>query len=430
MTRSTRSTPTPGTGRPTAAVIGAGVSGLTAAHILSATHDVTLFEADQRLGGHAHTHDVAGTSGPLRVDSGFIVHNELTYPHLLRLFRELDVPTQATEMSMSIACKGCGLTYAGGRGAKGMFAQPWRVAQPRFVKMLTEVPRFHREAKALLDDATREPTWGEFLAEGGYSPYFVRHFAIPLVSCVWSCGDLDATSYPARHLFAFLEHHGMLTVTGSPQWRTVTGGSATYVDRLVARLPDVRRESPVTAVSRHDDGVDVRVADGTGATFDRAVVATHADQALALLADATPDEKRDLGAIRYSRNETWLHRDSSVLPKPRQAKASWNYRMEACDAPAPDVTVSYWMNRLQGLDDTTDHVVTLNPAGHVDPATVTARMVYDHPIFTTEAVAAADRLRGAGGDRLAFAGAHLGWGFHEDGCRSGVQAAESFGVRW
>ncbi|WP_311769370.1 NAD(P)/FAD-dependent oxidoreductase [Humibacillus xanthopallidus] len=429
MNRPTRSTPSSGSPRPTVAVIGAGVSGLTAAHVLSSTHDVTLLEADDRLGGHAHTHDVVGRDGTLRIDSGFIVHNERTYPHLLRLFRELDVPTQATEMSMSIQCRGCGLTYAGGRGPKGMFAQPWRAAQPRFVRLLTEVPRFHREARALLADDSRAPTWGEFLSEGGFSPYFVRHFAIPLVSCVWSCGDLDATSYPARHLFRFLDHHGMLTVTGSPQWRTVTGGSATYVDRLVERLSDVRRQSRVSAVTRHDDGVDVRVTDGV-TTYDRVVIATHADQALELLADATPDEKRDLGAIRYSRNETWLHRDSSVLPRPRQAKASWNYRMEACDAPAPDVTVSYWMNRLHGIDDGDDHVVTLNPAGHVDPATVTARMTYDHPIFTAEAVEAAGRLREAGGERLAFAGAHLGWGFHEDGCRSGVEAAQSFGVRW
>ena len=186
----------------------------------------------------------------------------------------------------------------------------------------------------------------------------------------------------------------------------------------------------MTAVTRHDDGVDVLVRDGRTATFDRAVVATHADQALDLLADATPDEKRDLSAIRYSRNETWLHRDSSVLPRPRQAKASWNYRMHACDAPAPDVTVSYWMNRLHGITDADDHVVTLNPAGAVDESLVTARMSYEHPIFTREAVEAASRLREGGGDRLAFAGAHLGWGFHEDGCRSGVEAAESFGVRW
>ena len=418
------------TNRPTVAVIGAGISGLTAAHVLSATHDVTLFEADVRLGGHAHTHDVRGRDGALRIDSGFIVHNERTYPHLLRLFRELGVPTRPTEMSMSITCEGCGLSYAGGRGPRGIFAQKRRVADRRFVAMLRDVPRFHRAARALLAEASHEPTWGEFLREHGFSDYFVGHFAMPLVSCVWSCGDLGASAFPARHLFRFLDHHGMLTVTGSPRWRTVVGGSATYVDRLVARLPDVRQESPVTAVTRHDDGVDVTVSGGLATTFDRAVVATHADQALDLLADATPDEKRDLSAIRYSRNTTWLHRDSSVLPTSRQARASWNYRMRACDAPAANVSVSYWMNRLHGITDRDDHVVTLGPEGCVDESLVTARMTYDHPVFTHEAVAAASRLREGGGDRLAFAGAHLGWGFHEDGCRSGVEAAESFGVRW
>jgi predicted NAD/FAD-binding protein len=414
----------------TAAVIGSGVAGLTAAHVLARTHSVTLFEADSRVGGHAHTHTVPGSEGDLRVDSGFIVHNERTYPHLLRLFRELDVETRPSEMSMSITCEGCGLSYAGGRGIAGILAQPWRLADPRFVRMLAEVPRFHRAARRLLADPTSEPTWGEFLREGGFSTYFVSHFAIPLVSCVWSCGDIDAATYPARHLFQFLDHHGMLTVTGSPQWRTVVGGSATYVDRLAARLPDVRRSAPVTAVERHDDGVDVRVGDAPPERFDRVVVATHANQALELLADATPEEKEDLGAIRYSRNTVWLHRDSSVLPAARHARAAWNYRMRACDAPSPQVTVSYWMNRLQGLDDHDDHVVTLEPTGHVDPASVTAEMSYEHPIFTGEAVAAGARLSSAGGERLAFAGAHLGWGFHEDGCRSGVEAAESFGVRW
>ena len=416
--------------QPTAAVIGSGVAGLTAAHVLSQSHAVTLFEADSRVGGHAHTHTVSGSSGPLRIDSGFIVHNERTYPHLLRLFRELGVETRPTEMSMSITCEGCGLSYAGGRGVAGILAQPWRIADPRFVRMLAEVPRFHRAARALLADPTAEPTWGEFLRDGGFSSYFIRHFAIPLVSCVWSCGDLDAQTYPARHLFGFLDHHGMLSVTGSPQWRTVVGGSATYVDRLAGRLADVRRSAPVTAVERHDDGVDVRVGDDTPERFDRVVVATHANQALGLLADATPEEKEDLGAIGYSRNVVWLHRDSAVLPHVRKARASWNYRMRSCDAHSPQVTVSYWMNRLQGLQDRDDHVVTLDPAGLVDPSTVSAEMSYEHPIFTAAAVAAAARLRSTGGERLAFAGAHLGWGFHEDGCRSGVEAAESFGVRW
>ncbi len=417
--------------RPTAAVIGAGVSGLTAAHVLNRTHQVTVFEADTRVGGHAHTHDVPAADGrALRIDSGFIVHNERTYPHLLRLFRELDVPTQATEMSMSITCDACGLSYAGGRGLRGLLAQPSRLADPRFLRMLAEIRRFHRAAHALLDhaDAT-DPTWGEFLAESQFSDFFVQHFALPLVSCVWSSGDVDSVAYPARHLFRFLDHHGMLTVTGSPSWRTVTGGSATYVDRLVARLPNVRRRSAVTSVVRHDDGVEVRTVAGDAATYDRVVIATHADQALDLLADATPEEKQDLGAIKYSVNHTWLHRDSSVLPERWNARSSWNYRMR-CDTRSDGVLVSYWMNRLHGLDDTDDHVVTLNAAGRVDPALVSARMTYAHPVFTHDAVAAAGRLRTAGGARLAFAGAHLGWGFHEDGCRSGVEAAESFGVRW
>ncbi|HEX8780639.1 MAG TPA: FAD-dependent oxidoreductase, partial [Nocardioides sp.] len=346
---------------------------------------------------------------------------------------ELGVETRPTEMSMSITCTSCGLSYAGGRGLGGILAQPWRAADPRFLRLLREVPRFHRDARALLASDGPEVTWGGFLAAGGYSDHFVHHFAVPLVSCVWSSGDADALAYPARHLFRFLEHHGMLTVTGSPTWRTVVGGSRTYVERLAAALPDVRRQSPVAAVSRHADGVDVTTHDGRRETFDQVVVATHADQALDLLADATPEEKQDLGAIGYSSNHTVLHRDSALLPPRRAARASWNHRT-SCGAPVGSgdaaVTVSYWMNRLQGLDGPGDLVVTLNGAHLVRPDAVVAEMTYAHPVFTTEAVAAAARLRSAGGDRLAFAGAHLGWGFHEDGCRSGVEAAASRGVTW
>ena len=431
--------PTPGR-RPTAAVIGGGVSGLTAAHVLSRTHEVTLYEADDRLGGHAHTHTVpTSEGGQVRIDSGFIVHNERTYPHLLRLFRELGVRTQPTEMSMSITCDGCGLSWAGGRGPGAVLAQPRRAADPRFVRMLTEIPRFHRAARTVLeakgeDAAGNEvagegPTWGEFLAQGGFSDYFVAHFALPLVSCVWSSGDEDSLNYPARHLFAFLDHHGMLSISGSPTWRTVVGGSATYVDALAARLDSVHTRSRVTSVTRHPDGVDVR-SGGEVTTFDRAVVATHADQALALLSDASPQEKEDLAAIRYTRNETVLHRDTSHLPTAPRARASWNYRSASCGG-AAQPRVSYWMNRLHGLPETGDQfLVTLNSATPFDDGDVIARMSYAHPVFTREAVAAAARLRTAGGERLAFAGAHLGWGFHEDGCRSGVEAAERLGVRW
>lgn len=344
--------------RPTVAVIGSGVSGLTAAYLMQRTHEVTLLEADSRIGGHAHTHDVTGAgSQPLRIDTGFIVMNERTYPNLVRLFGELDVRTRAAEMSMSITCEQCGLSYAGGSGLGGILAQPARLRDPRFRRLLTQVPRFHRDARRLL--ASEQPehtalTWGEFLARGSYGAYFVQHFAIPLVACVWSCGHEDAADFPARHLFRFLDHHGMLQITGSPTWRTVQGGSRTYVSRITDRLRDVRLNSPVTAVERHDDGVDVRTPAGIE-QFDRVVVATHADQALALLVDATPDEKDNLAAIGYSTNETWLHRDESLLPPTTRARASWNYRLAGCDGGSDDVTVSYWMNRLQGLDDDVQH---------------------------------------------------------------------------
>jgi predicted NAD/FAD-binding protein len=420
--------------RPSVAVIGSGISGLTAAYLLQKTHRVSLFEADQRLGGHAHTHLVRTLAGnEIPVDSGFIVCNHRTYPNLMRLFAELNVKTRPTEMSMGITCDGCGLSYAGGRGIRSVLAQPRRITSPRFVRMLTEVPRFHRRARALLrseSNAGSDPTWGEFLAQGGFSKYFTQHFAVPLVSCVWSAGEPDARSYPARHLFQFLDHHGMLTITGSPTWQTVVGGSATYVERLAARLPDAHSDTPVRGVTRHLDQVEIRTADGQIAMFDRTVVAVHADQALALLTDATRPERDDLAAVGYSTNRTWLHRDGSVLPANPRARASWNYRMRSCAHGSSAVLVSYWMNRLHGYEDSEDLVVTLNPDDRVDPTSVIAEMSYTHPVFTREAVLAAARLRGAGGPRLAFAGAHLGWGFHEDGCRSGVQAAESFGGTW
>jgi predicted NAD/FAD-binding protein len=405
--------------RPTAAVLGSGISGLTAAHLLSRTHDVTVFEADDRAGGHAHTHDVTDSAGTrLRIDTGFIVHNERTYPNLLRLF---------TELGISVHCDGCGLEYAGGRGAASLFSQSRRTGDPRFLRMLAEVPRFHREARQVL--ATGDTlTWADFLRTRAYSPYFVRHFALPLVACVWSSGSADAGLYPARYLFQFLEHHGMLRVSGSPQWRTVTGGSRTYVDTLVARLGTVRTSTPVRAVLRHDDAVEV-ITDHSE-EFDKVVVATHADTALGILGDATPDEKTLLGAFRYSVNPTWLHTDTSVLPSAKRARSSWNYRMGSCHSDQPQVLVSYWMNRLQNLDSPDQHLVTLNPDGWVDPATITQRMTYSHPVFTPESVAAAPVLRTAGGPRLAFAGAHLGWGFHEDGCRSGIEAAERLGTSW
>lgn len=417
--------------QPSVAVIGAGVSGLTAAYILAKTHEVTLFEVDSRLGGHAHTHSLTASDGSAQqVDSGFIVHNDRTYPNLLRLFAELKIETRATEMSMSINCADCKLSFAGGRGAKGVLAQPWRVLDPRFVKMLIDIPRFHRAARAVLAEDGPEITWGEFLKQGGWSNYFINHFALPIVSTVWSSDDDNALEYPARHLFAFLNNHGMLTVKGSPTWRTVVGGSATYVRAIEENLSNVRRDSAVTSVIRHDRGVDVTTNNSQTETFDKVVIATHADQALAILADASAEEKQDLSAIRYSQNRTILHTDSAHLPSAREARASWNNSTRCKSGNQGGVAVSYWMNRLQGLNAPEQFVVTLNPACEIQPEAVIAEMNYAHPIFTPAAIEAAARLRGSGGDRLAFAGAHLGWGFHEDGCRSGVEAAAKLGAQW
>ncbi|WP_121751271.1 FAD-dependent oxidoreductase [Streptomyces sp. E2N166] len=417
---------------PRTAVIGSGVAGLTAAHVLDHAHHVTLYEADARLGGHAHTHELTSPDGRVhRVDSGFIVHNRRTYPNLLRLFDELGVATQESEMSMSVRCEGCGLEYAGARGPAGLLARPRNALLGPFLRMLTQVPRFHRAARRLLDeDPGHVLTLGEFLDRESFSPYFRAHFMTPVVSAVWSCDAPTALSYPAAYLFRFLHHHGMLAVGGSPVWRTVTGGSGTYVDRIAARLPEVRAATPVRSVTRHSDGVDVTAADGTTMFYDHLVVAVHPDQALALLADATPLEKEVLGAFRYSRNTTLLHTDPALLPRSRGARASWNYVMPSCDVGADRVRVSYDMNRLQRLDAPETYVVTLGGQDRVDPDRVLARMTYEHPVYTAASVAAQGRLPELDTPLIAYAGAYHGWGFHEDGCRSGVRAAAALGVRW
>ncbi|MDX3075702.1 NAD(P)/FAD-dependent oxidoreductase [Streptomyces sp. MI02-7b] len=415
------------------AVVGSGVAGLTAAYALQRSCDVSLFEADDRLGGHAHTHDIASADGRVAaVDSGFIVHNERTYPTLLRIFAELGVATQESEMSMSVRCEGCGLEYAGARGPAGLFAQPRNGLRPAYLRMLAEVPRFHRRARRLLagdggDDTT---TLGEFLRAGGFSAYFVAHFATPLVACVWSCSPRTAAAYPAAYLFRFLDHHGMLSVSGSPTWKTVTGGSRVYVERIAKRLTAIRTATPVRALRRHADGAEIVTDDGESEDYDAVVVATHPDQALRLLADATAAERAVLGAIPYSRNPTLLHTDTSLLPHSTGARGSWNYLMPSC-APSPGgVRVTYDMNRLQRLDSPERFLVTLGGEELVDPGRVLARMVYEHPVYTPESVAAQRLLPTLDTPVTAFAGAYHGWGFHEDGCRSGAEAARTLGARW
>jgi predicted NAD/FAD-binding protein len=299
--------------------------------------------------------------------------------------------------------------------------------------MLVDVKRFHRRARALLRAANpddRDTTLREFLDRGRFSRYFVQHFMVPVVSCVWSCPPPTALEYPAAYLFQFLDHHGFLTIGDSPQWRTVVGGSRAYVERAAKELAATAIGVPVRAVARVADGVEVRDDIDGARRYDRAVVATHADQALALLAAPTPTERAVLGAFPYAPNHTVLHTDASLLPRAPRARSSWNYLLDRCDGGADGVKVSYHMNRLQDLDEPVDYLVTLNADARIADDTVRARMDYTHPVYTPRSVAAQRRLHELDDERITFAGAYHGWGFHEDGCVSGVRAAAHFGADW
>jgi uncharacterized protein len=411
------------------AVIGSGVAGLTAAYILSGRDRVTLYEADVRLGGHAHTHFVDDGDGRIiGIDSAFLVHNDRTYPTLCRLFSELGVATQSSEMSMSVRADAIGLEYAGALGVRGLFACRQSL-RPRYLRMLAEIVRFHRAASRLLNDAAEDDleTLETFLGRHRFSSYFIDYFITPLVAAVWSCTSDDALRYPARYLFVFLAHHGMLSVFGSPTWRTVTGSSATYVQAIAFRLDEVSTSMPVHSLRRVPGGVMLQAGSNPPRFFDAAVVAVHPDQALLLLDDPNPYERAVLGAIPYSTNRAQLHTDSSVLPRHRRARASWNYLV----TPGTDqVVVSYDISRLMRLNARRRYLVTLGGADRVAPESVIAEMTYDHPLYTPESVAAQRLLPTLDDDRVVFAGAYHGWGFHEDGAASGLRAARRLGADW
>ncbi|WP_260508817.1 NAD(P)/FAD-dependent oxidoreductase [Mycolicibacterium farcinogenes] len=413
----------------TVAVIGSGVAGLTAAHVLSARDRVTLLEADTRFGGHAHTQYVDEDGRTVALDTAFLVHNDRTYPTLCRLFDELGIRTQDADMSMSVRDDGTGLEYAGARGVGGLFPSWSNLGRPRYLLMLGEITRFHRLATQLLRHTASgdEVTLDEFLHRHGFSRYFTDRFITPLVAAVWSCPPGEAVRYPARYLFVFLQHHGMLSVFGSPTWRTVAGGSATYVEAIVSRLPEAVTGARVRSVRRCADGVLISVDGQPPRRFDAAVIATHPHQALLMLDHPTEDERRILGAIPYSLNQAQLHTDESVLPRLPKARASWNYLIDSEDHA---VTVSYDITRLMRLGGSRRYLVTLGGAHRVDPSKVVAEMVYEHPAYTRESVAAQQLLPGLNDDRIVFAGAYHGWGFHEDGAASGLRAAERLGARW
>jgi predicted NAD/FAD-binding protein len=410
------------------AVIGSGVAGLVASYVLSAQDRVTVFDADTRIGGHAHTHYLdRGDGYTVGVDSAFLVHNDRTYPTLCRLFDELGIATQDTDMSMSVRDDASGVEYAGARGFGGLFPSWSSLARPRYLRMLTEIKRFHTAATRLLTgDPGRDETLGAFLDRHGFSAYFVDHFMTPLVAAVWSSPPGEALQYPARYLFVFLEHHGMLSVFGSPTWRTVVGGSATYVEAILARVDEVCAGAPVRSVRRVPNGVSVTAA-GNTRLFDAAIIATHPDQALLMLAEPTVPERALLGAMPYCINRAQLHTDESVLPRQSRARASWNYLRTPND---DRVLVTYDITRLMRLGGPRRFLVTLGGHEHVDPATVIAEMTYSHPVYTPDSVAAQTLLPTLDDDRVVFAGAYHGWGFHEDGAASGLRAAQRLGAQW
>lgn len=414
----------------TVAVIGSGVAGLTAAWVASRTSDVTLFEADDRLGGHADTHLVTDSDGrEVAVDSGFLVHNERTYPTLRRLFAELGVTTQESEMSLSVSDPETGLEWAGALGPRGLFPSTANLRRPAYLRMLGEIPRFHRRARRLLATTGDDRTVREFARDEGFSDAFVRDFLEPLVAAVWSCEPGAALDYPARYLVTFLDHHGMLGIFGSPTWRTVSGGSREYVERVAAGLHDVRLGAPVTSVLERGDSVEVTAGDRTD-RFDAVVIATHPDQALAMLASPSPVQREVQGAIPYSTNRTVLHTDTSLLPSASGARAAWNFRRRRAGAP---VCVTYDVTRLMRLpldSRGTRFLVTLGGEDLVDPATVLATRDYAHPQYTPGSVAAQARVGECETSRISFAGAWRGWGFHEDGARSGVAAVARLGLSW
>ena len=407
-------------------MVGSGISGLSAAWLLSGRHDVTLYEQAGRLGGHSHTVRVPRPGGTdIAVDMGFIVFNRVTYPNLTALFAHLGVSTEASDMSFAASLDGGGFEYSGNDLA-GLFAQKRNILRPRFWSMLWGIRKFYRNAVRHAESGNEHLTLGEVLASGGYGPAFRDDHLLPMASAIWSSTPADMLSFPALSFIRFHANHGLLQIVDRPTWETVTGGSVSYVQRMAAVLKDrIRLDAGAISVQRLADGVRIADAKGQAETFDHIVLATHANQALALLEDPTPAEKTLLGAFRYQRNFAVLHSDPSFMPKRRAAWASWNYIGGERARPG---CFTYCMNRLQNIPAEVPLFVTLNAPRDPAPDLVHHQEVYQHPVFNTAALSAQSRLWQLQGVRRTwYCGAYFGAGFHEDGLQAGLAVAEELG---
>ena len=412
------------------AVIGAGVSGLVAAHLLHRDgHEVTVYEAGGYAGGHTNTVRVDEQDASLDVDTGFIVFNDRNYPNFQKLLERLHVASQPSDMSFGVGDERGDFEYAS-TSANGLFAKRAHLASPTFHRMVFDVRRFQRAARTLLD-SDADPSLAEWLRDERFSQAFVDKLIVPQAAAVWSADPDQMWTFPARFLVQFFDNHGMLDLKERPQWRVIQGGSKRYVEALTRPFADrIRLDTPVTSVRRDDDGVEVTARGGEAERYDHVVLATHADQTLAILGeDASSRERELLSAFPYAPNEAVLHHDRRLLPRRRRAWASWNYHL--LEAPTGKPTVTYHMNRLQSLPARRQWCVTLNRTEAIDPDAIVRTIQYAHPVFTTAGMAAQARVAeiSGGRGRTHFAGAYWGWGFHEDGVVSGTRVAERFGAR-
>ena len=411
-------------------VVGGGIGGLAVAWLLDRRYRVTLLERNPYVGGHTNTLMVDDPRGAFPVDTGFMVFNDRNYPNLVKLFAHLGVSSYATCMSFAASLDGGRLEYAG-TDLNGLFGQRSNLLKPGFLRMLADILRFNAAAKELqARDSGRTLTLGDFLERGRYSTPFANHYLLPMAAAIWSCPTEQMRAFPFLTFARFFNNHGLLDLRDRPQWRTVGGGSRTYVERMLARMAGaVRTGCRVQRVSRLSEGVEVQTEEGERLRFDALVLGCHGDQALGLIEAPTDLERDLLGAFRYQPNRAYLHSDPALMPRRRRVWSSWNYLRGPGEDPSGPVTVTYWMNRLQDLPTERDIFVSLNPVRPPEEETVIAELNYDHPVFDFRAIAAQQRIAAIQGqDRIWFAGAYLGYGFHEDGLRSALDVAAGLGV--